>query len=129
MDEAFTCTAFEGERRLAAGPAAAVALAVKRAAASGASVLVFDDRSGRPVDFDLRGSDAEVTARLEPAPPAPRPAGRPKLGVVAREVTLLPRHWDWLAAQPGGASVAASIRPGPRSSPTSSLRYERARFW
>jgi uncharacterized protein len=25
--------------------------------------------------------------------------------VVAREVTLLPRHWDWLAAQPGGASI------------------------
>jgi hypothetical protein len=25
---------------------------------------------------------------------------------VAREVTLLPRHWEWLSAQPGGASVA-----------------------
>lgn len=23
-----------------------------------------------------------------------------------REVTLLPRHWEWLSAQPGGASVA-----------------------
>ncbi|GJD64946.1 DUF2239 family protein [Methylobacterium frigidaeris] len=103
MDEPFTCTAFEGGRRLAAGPAAAVALAVKRAAERGISPLVFDDRSGRQIDFDLRGSDAEVTARLDP--PA-RPAGRPKLGVVAREVTLLPRHWDWLAAQPGGASVA-----------------------
>ncbi|OZA80746.1 MAG: hypothetical protein B7X77_02015 [Caulobacter sp. 39-67-4] len=37
---------------------------------------------------------------------APRGRGRPRLGVVSREVTLLPRHWDWLAAQPGGASVA-----------------------
>jgi len=35
-----------------------------------------------------------------------RGRGRPKLGVVAREVTLLPRHWTWLNAQPGGASVA-----------------------
>lgn len=35
----------------------------------------------------------------------PRGRGRPKLGVVAREVTLLPRHWDWLNAQPGSASV------------------------
>jgi hypothetical protein len=25
--------------------------------------------------------------------------------VVGREVTLLPRHWEWLASQPGGASV------------------------
>ncbi len=103
MDEPVTCTAFEDGRWLAAGPAATVALAVKRAVEQGASPLVFDDRSGRQIDVDLRGSDAEVAARLEP--PA-RPAGRPKLGVVAREVTLLPRHWDWLAAQPGGASVA-----------------------
>jgi hypothetical protein len=41
----------------------------------------------------------------EGAPTRPG-AGRPKLGVVAREVTLLPRHWDWLKAQPGGASAA-----------------------
>ena len=26
--------------------------------------------------------------------------------MVAREITLLPRHWDWLAQQKGGASVA-----------------------
>ena len=38
--------------------------------------------------------------------PAPRGPGRPKLGVVAREITLLPRHWEWLAQQTGGASVA-----------------------
>lgn len=103
MGESFTCTAFEDGRHLATGPAAVVALAVKQAVARGASPLVFDDSSGRQIDFDLRGSDSEVTARLEP--PA-RAAGRPKLGVVAREVTLLPRHWDWLATQPGGASVA-----------------------
>lgn len=64
--------------------------------------LIFDDATGKPVDVDLRGSPEEVRARLEPAARGP---GRPKLGVTAREVTLLPRHWDWLAAQPGGASV------------------------
>ena len=101
-----SCTAFAGVRRLAAGPLPQVALAVRRAlaAAPDRPVLVFDDADGRVVDLDLRGDDAEILARL--APHAPRGRGRPKLGVVAREVTLLPRHWDWLAAQPGGASVA-----------------------
>jgi hypothetical protein len=78
-----------------------------------ATILVFDDGTGRAIDFDLRGTAEEIVARL-PAPagglpePAPteRGRGRPRLGVVAREVTLLPRHWDWLAAQPGGASQA-----------------------
>jgi len=108
------CTAFAGVERIASGEVSEVAVAVKRHAAGdpAASVLAFDDDTGRPVDFDLRGSDDEVRARLVPeagepeeAPPG-RPRGRPKLGVVAREVTLLPRHWDWLGAQPGGASVA-----------------------
>jgi hypothetical protein len=109
-----TFTAFLGQRRLAAGPIAEVALAVKRAEPrTGEPILVFDDASGRAVDFDLRGSESDVLARLAtPAPQAageadqPRGRGRPKLGVVAREVTLLPRHWEWLNAQPGGASVA-----------------------
>jgi hypothetical protein len=108
-------TAFDGHRRLASGPLHEAALAVKRAADSGAAgpLLVFDDTTGRVVDVDTRGTEAEVVARLsgealapEPAEAEPRRRGRPKLGVVAREVTLLPRHWDWLAAQPGGASVA-----------------------
>lgn len=110
MDDLSTCTAFAGESLLANGAALQVALSVKAALGNGASgILVFDDRSGRQIDFDLRGSDDEIAARLRPAeqvaPDAPRTSGRPKLGVVAREVTLLPRHWDWLSAQPGGASV------------------------
>lgn len=111
MDEN-ACTAFDGEHRLASGPAWKVALAVKAAleADTGRSILIFDDRTGRQIDFDLRGSEAEVVARITPvqppeAPAGPRAPGRPKLGVVAREVTLLPRHWEWLASQPGGASV------------------------
>ncbi|MEI2415326.1 DUF2239 family protein [Orrella sp. JC864] len=111
-------TAFAGERCLACGSLGSVALAARQFLADPArdpaqAVLIFDDRTGRPVDLDLRGSEQEVLARLPadpgPAEPAPPPAargpGRPKLGVVAREITLLPRHWEWLAAQPGGASV------------------------
>jgi hypothetical protein len=105
------CAAFDGARLIAAGPLDAVALAVKAALAAGAAgpALTFDDATGAVVDLDLRGSDAEIVARLgadEAGAPPPRGRGRPKLGVVAREVTLLPRHWEWLAAQPGGASVA-----------------------
>lgn len=100
-------TAFEGDRRLAAGPLHDVAMAVKHAAhrSVGGPVLIFDDQTGRALDVDTRGSDAEVIARYAPPPDAPRGRGRPRLGVVAREVTLLPRHWEWLNAQPGGASV------------------------
>lgn len=96
-----TFTAFDGSRRLGAGSLPEMALLVKRAHEAGARgpVLIFDDSTGQSRDVDLSGSDAQVVARLTPR-------GRPKLGVVAREVTLLPRHWEWLAAQPGGASVA-----------------------
>jgi hypothetical protein len=118
------CTAFDGHHRLANGPLGDVAMAVKSASQSGAKgpLLVFDDGTGEVIDLDLRGSKADILDRLAkrggtapdsaaPAEPAEsnegtaRGRGRPKLGVVAREVTLLPRHWDWLATQPGGASV------------------------
>lgn len=99
-----TFTAFNGTAKLAHGPLHIVALAVKRAGEHG--VLVFDDQTGKPLDLDTRGSDAEVTERYAPPPAPPRGRGRPKLGVVPREVTLLPRHWDYLNAQPGGASNA-----------------------
>jgi hypothetical protein len=104
MNPDATYTAFKGHRRIASGPLDTVALAIKRAIDSGseAAILIFDDITGRQFDIDTRGSDEEVVARSGKL----RPRGRPKLGVVAREVTLLPRHWDWLATQPGGASVA-----------------------
>ena len=119
--------AFAGTRRIHLGAPADVARAAKVAVDGGEqSVLVFDDGS-RVVDIDYRGSPENVIARLGPVDdtstpsngngkgedaspylesPAPRGRGRPRLGVVAREVTLLPRHWDWLATQPGGASAA-----------------------
>jgi hypothetical protein len=114
MTENFT--AFEGQRRLVSGPIAEVALAIKGATRSAAGpIAIFSDSTGRSIDLDLRGSNAEVLARLPSMSPEAqegvtsseqRGRGRPKLGVVAREVTLLPRHWEWLSAQPGGASVA-----------------------
>lgn len=118
------CTAFCGLRAVASGALVDVALAVKaqEGAPDAEPVLVFDDANGAVVELDLRGSTAEMVARLterarheasgarrlkppDPGSP-PQGRGRPKLGVVAREVTLLPRHWEWLAEQPGGASGA-----------------------
>ena len=103
-------TAFLDGHRLAAGPLHEVAVAVLRAqqARPDGHPLIFSDASGQAADLDLRGSEEVVAARYAEVAPTqvPRGRGRPKLGVVAREVTLLPEHWDWLAAQPGGASVA-----------------------
>lgn len=123
-----TCTAFAGVRRLASGSPVDVAAAIKDAIDRGetATLLAFDDRSGTQLDFDLRGSVEDVRMRAQArvdemamadaaadttadaaadVVPARGGPGRPRLGVVAREVTLLPRHWQWLADQPGGASV------------------------
>jgi hypothetical protein len=110
--------AFEGDRRIASGDLREVARAAKQTLdrRDDVSILVFDDAGSGPIEIDFRGTVQEVLARLpdiirgpvalDDAPSAPRGPGRPRLGVVAREITLLPRHWDWLARQPGGASVA-----------------------
>ncbi|MFN3669482.1 MAG: DUF2239 family protein [Brevundimonas sp.] len=103
-----TVAAFVGPRLIARGSLAEALPAIHAAAGEGA--LVFDLSDGRVVDMDLRGDLAEAQARLAPAAGSEtaekRGPGRPKLGVVPREVTLLPRHWEWLAGQPGGASTA-----------------------
>jgi hypothetical protein len=105
-----TYTAFAGIRRIASGDLASVAAQTKATLDHGesASILILDDETCRVVEVDFRGTAEDVLARLsEPADkPESRGPGRPRLGVIAREVTLLPRHWDWLNAQPGGASVA-----------------------
>jgi hypothetical protein len=109
--------AFDGDRRIGSGSLHDVARAAREALDQhqDASILIFESGSSAPVDIDLRGSVDDVLARIPPATipadeetvvAAPRGPGRPKLGVVAREITLLPRHWDWLAQQKGGASVA-----------------------
>lgn len=110
-------TAFAGDRLLACGAYADIAQALASLDEQEQPVLVFDDATGAPVDAPPRPEHAALLARMgvdgarasDPANSraAPRPSpGRPRLGVVAREVTLLPRHWDWLSAQPGGASAA-----------------------
>ncbi len=114
------CIAFEGERRIATGSLADVAAAIRKRTTrpNHENVHVFDHASGKILHLDLSGSEKDIRARYAAVPPAavtapeeipssaPRGPGRPRLGVVAREVTLLPRHWEWLSAQPGGASVA-----------------------
>jgi hypothetical protein len=110
------CTAFSGLQRIASGELRHVAMKAKQAfdLHPDRPVLVFDDADGRTVEVPLELPAADLLRLLaQPqlaastdAAPLPRRPGRPKLGVVAREITLLPRHWDWLAAQPGGASVA-----------------------
>ncbi|HEX8662370.1 MAG TPA: DUF2239 family protein, partial [Brevundimonas sp.] len=98
---------FSGHRLIARGAVGEVLGDIRSGAEADAGLLVFDAATGRVVDLDLRGTLDEAKARLTPAPEAEkRGPGRPRLGVTAREVTLLPRHWDWLSAQPGGASVA-----------------------
>lgn len=98
-------TAFRGLHRIGAGSPAELAILLKDAP-QGGEFLIFEDATGRQVDLDSRGTPVEIAARYaEPAAEA-RGRGRPRLGVVAKEVTLLPRHWEWLGAQPGGASVA-----------------------
>lgn len=118
-------TVFDGYRRIASGSLHAVASVIKQITENKAdsSILIFDDATGRSIDINLHGSEQAVLERLTPpvesesgSESAPsntesevdkqRGRGRPKLGVVPREVTLLPRHWEWLATQPGGASVA-----------------------
>jgi hypothetical protein len=114
-----TFIAFDADRCIASGSLREVARAAKQALdrRKDASILIFDGNTSSPIDIDLRGSIDHVLARLpqpaaatvtaeDAAIPGPRGPGRPKLGVVAREVTLLPRHWEWLAQQSGGASVA-----------------------
>jgi hypothetical protein len=98
------CTAFAGTKQIASGELAEVALKAKRAIDRGRPVLVFDDSTGEVIDLDFRAIPPAAPAH--PDTDAPRGPGRPKLGVVGHEVTLLPRHWEWLNSQPGGASVA-----------------------
>ena len=123
-DQSLGYTVFRDKRRIASGSLADAAIAFQQAmlADPSASVLIFDNLTGDTRDVDVRGTAADIRARYpaptaastsatapdaaEAADDAPKGRGRPKLGVVAREVTLLPRHWDWLAEQRGGASVA-----------------------
>lgn len=97
-------TIFQGPRRVQQGERAAVLRYLQQHEANATPALwVFDDQTGQRLDLDWR-SELATSEAPPPEPPA-RSVGRPRLGVIAREVTLLPRHWDWLAQQSGGASA------------------------
>lgn len=122
-----SCTAFDAVSLLARGPYATVAVAVKERLAQSphASVLIFDDGSGKQIDFDLRGTDQEIADRIArqfsgTKAVEARPVGRPRLGVVSREITLLPKQWEWLGEQPGGASATLRrlVEEARRGAPT-----------
>ena len=103
------CTAFVRHQRVAAGSYSAVAAALAGQDLTAGAFLVFDDATGTQVDYPWPSGYAPeqpADAAIEEEPPAAPSVGRPKLGVVAREVTLLPRHWEWLGQQRGGASAA-----------------------
>lgn len=117
MEQEHTYTAFAGNRLIASGSLEKMLRRAKQQIDNGGSdqVLVFDDQSGAQIEFDFRGTADEVLARLASHPlfaaqgaeGGPRTGpGRPKLGVVSREVSLLPRHWEWLEQQPNGISAA-----------------------
>jgi hypothetical protein len=103
-----TLTVFAGFRRIACGPRVEVIARLRdiQSRPDGPSPFVFDDLTGERLDLDLREGAEPAPSPAPCEDPVARGVGRPKLGVVAREVTLLPRHWDWLSRQPGGASVA-----------------------
>jgi len=97
-------TAFHGLRKVATGSAADLVKVLKHEPQG--EVIIFDDSTGAQIDLDLRGKPKEIPhLPAAMAEEEPRGRGRPRLGVIAKEVTLLPRHWDWLNGQPGGASV------------------------
>ena len=98
-----TYIAFIGWKCIANGPLELVLPTCKKAPAE--QLLIFHQQTGNQVDFDFRGSIEDVLARVAPKPERVGP-GRPRLGVISREVSLLPRHWEWLETQPAGASAA-----------------------
>jgi hypothetical protein len=136
------CTAFAGNHLIASGDLTKVVVKVKQTIHRGehAPVLIFDDRTSELVEVDLRGSVEDVLSRLARSTGTDRSdddetqlqtssnrgPGRPKLGVVAREVTLLPRHWEWLNCQPGGASV--TLRRLVETAKRANVEKDRARI-
>jgi hypothetical protein len=105
-------TAFEGNKLILQGSLAEVILKIKKrlGKSNNSPILIFSDTTGQTIDFNFQGTEKDVLKRLETfvsggAPKETSGPGRPKLGVIAREVSLLPRHWEWLATQSGGASA------------------------
>lgn len=112
MEALNTYTAFDGNNLVLKGPLSEVVLKIKKrlGRAENSSILIFSDATGKTIDFNFQGSEKDILKRLEVFVSEETPSnysgpGRPRLGVMSREVTLLPRHWEWLASQSGGASA------------------------
>ena len=112
MENQLTYSAFENEKLLIQGPLNLVVLKVKKRIdkIKDSMIIIFSDSTGKSMDFNFQGNEEDILKRLEvykaePQPTEPSGPGRPKLGVVSREISLLPRHWEWLATQPEGASA------------------------
>jgi hypothetical protein len=107
MDDEKSYVAFAGDRLIASGSLRDTLTATKAFVDGSADprLLIFEDQTGRQLDFNFHGTLTEVLERALPAPERVGP-GRPKLGVVSREISLLPRHWAWLEEQPHGISAA-----------------------
>jgi hypothetical protein len=119
MTDPRTFVAFAGYRLIGSGDIQTTLRAAKHYLdqSDDPSILVFEEQTGNQIDFDWRGTVDDVLARLIEHPAfavssvdekARVGPGRPKLGVVCREISLLPRHWEWLEAQPGG--ISATLR-------------------
>jgi hypothetical protein len=108
----YTYTAFENFEILTWGGLEEVAIDVRKRlkAHPSASIFIFSDSTGKEMDLDFSGTEKEMLSRLKvyaSTDPTSSPGpGRPKLGVVSREVSLLPQHWEWCSMQEGGASAA-----------------------
>ncbi|MFH0902339.1 MAG: DUF2239 family protein [Pseudomonadota bacterium] len=141
MENDRTYTAFAGSRLIASGSLTTTILQTKNCLDRGTpdQILVFDDQTGEQIDFDYRGSPDDVLQRLSLHPrfapietPAAKPRtgpGRPRLGVVCREVSLLPRHWEWLESQPHGisATLRRLVDEARRREPAGKARARSAR--
>jgi hypothetical protein len=134
VEKQLSYVAFVGPRRIASGTMNDILPGLKERFEKDASelVLIFEIETGRQLDLDLRGSLEDVRERYLPT--AAKGPGRPKLGVISREVSLLPRHWDWLEEQPSGASAAlrrlveAAIKHEPGKERARRIRAALSRF-
>lgn len=107
MNTQNTYTAFSGHTLIAQAQLPDIALKLKHLSETAENILIFNDQTGRQVDLDLSGSEQEIQQRYSEPEPAKK-VGRPKLGVISREITLQKKHWDWLDQQ--SASASAVIR-------------------
>ncbi|MBN21814.1 MAG: hypothetical protein CL678_11090 [Bdellovibrionaceae bacterium] len=105
-------SAFDDKTLLVQGELDDVVIHIKKhlGKSENSSILIFSDSTGATIDFNFQGTKQDVLKRLDmfrspKQKSIPSGPGRPRLGVISREISLLPRHWEWLATQSGGASA------------------------